>query len=147
MNEEEIKNKLTAEEYHVLREGGTEAPFSGKYYTETKDGTYHCKVCGNALFASDAKFHSDIPGLAGWPSFDQALPGAIEQKEDTSLGMYRTEIICARCKSHLGHIFPDQEAKTGQHLCINSICLDLQEKSDQSGPVDNLYPQPQSTLV
>lgn len=128
MNEEEIKQKLTPEEYKVLREGGTEAPFSGKYYEETKDGIYHCKVCGNPLFASNTKFHSNMAGLQGWPSFDQAIKGAIEQREDTSLGMYRTEIICANCKSHLGHIFPDAEAKTGDHYCINSVCLDLKEK-------------------
>jgi peptide-methionine (R)-S-oxide reductase len=128
INEEELKAKLTPEEYHVLREGGTEAPFSGKYYEENKDGMYTCKVCNNPLFASDAKFHSDMAGLAGWPSFDDAIPGATETREDTSLGMYRTEIICAKCKSHLGHIFPDSQAKTGQHFCINSVCLDLKEK-------------------
>ncbi len=128
INEEEIKAKLTPEEYKVLREGGTEAPFSGKYYEENKDGVYTCKVCNNPLFASDTKFHSDIAGLAGWPSFDNAIPGATEQREDTSMGMYRTEIVCAVCKSHLGHIFPDDKAKTGQHFCINSVCLDLKEK-------------------
>ncbi len=128
MEESEIKQKLTPEEYKVLREGETETPFSGKYYKETRDGMYHCKVCNNPLFASDSKFHSDVPGLAGWPSFDDALPCATEQREDTSMGMHRTEIICAKCKSHLGHLFPDDEAKTGSHFCINSVCLDLKEK-------------------
>lgn len=125
MNEEEIKSKLTKEEYHVLREGGTEIPFSGQYYNETKDGTYHCKVCDVPLFSSDSKYHSEMEGLRGWPSFDNALPGAIEKREDTSLGMRRIEILCANCKSHLGHIFPDQESRTGEHYCINSVCLDL----------------------
>lgn len=125
MNEEEIQQKLTEEEYRVLRKGETETPFSGKYYAETRKGTYNCKVCNNSLFSSDTKFHSDAPGLAGWPSFDDALPGSIEYKDDYELGVHRTEVICAKCKSHLGHIFDDQEAKTGKHYCINSVCLDL----------------------
>ena len=126
MNEEEIEKKLTDEEYRVLRKGGTEAPFSGKYYAETRQGTYTCKVCSHPLFSSDTKFHSDIPGLAGWPSFDDALPGSIEYKDDYELGIHRTEVVCAKCKSHLGHIFDDKEAKTGKHYCINSVCLDLE---------------------
>ncbi len=128
INEEELKQKLTPEEYKVLREGGTEAPFSGKYYEETKDGMYHCKVCNNPLFYSDSKFHSNMAGLAGWPSFDNAIPGATETRDDDSLGMSRIEVVCAKCKSHLGHLFPDSEAKTGEHFCINSVCLDLKEK-------------------
>ena len=129
MDEEELKKKLTPEQYHVLREKGTEAPFSGKYFNETKDGTYTCVVCGNPLFASDAKFHSDLPGLAGWPSFDQALPEAVKFENDTSYGMNRTEVLCAKCNSHLGHFFEDKEAKTGKHYCLNSVCLDLKEKN------------------
>jgi peptide-methionine (R)-S-oxide reductase len=125
MNEEEIKQKLTEEEYRVLRKGETEVPFSGKYYAETRKGTYNCKVCDNPLFASDTKFHSDLPGLAGWPSFDDAIAGSIEHKDDYELGIHRIEVVCAKCKSHLGHIFDDHEAKTGKHYCINSICLDL----------------------
>ncbi len=128
INEEVLKQTLTPEEYKVLREGGTEAPFSGKYYEETKDGMYHCKVCNNPLFYSESKFHSGMTGLAGWPSFDNAIPGATEQREDRSMGMNRTEVVCAQCKSHLGHLFPDSEAKTGNHFCINSVCLDLKEK-------------------
>ena len=127
--EEEWKKELTPEEYKVLREKGTEAPFSGEYYKETATGTYMCKACGNPIFSSNAKYHSDMPGLAGWPSFDEAIPGSIEFVEDTSMGMHRTEVVCARCKSHLGHIFDDTEAKTGKHYCINSVCLDL-KKSD-----------------
>ena len=125
MNHDELKTKLTDEEYAVLREGGTEAPFSGRFYHEHPEGTYTCKVCGNALFPSTAKFHSDMAGLAGWPSFDDALPGATETRVDTSLGMIRTEVICSKCKSHLGHLFDDNQSKTGKHLCINSVCLDI----------------------
>lgn len=128
MDKEELKNRLTAEEYHVTQEKGTEAPFSGKYYNETAEGTYTCKVCGTPLFSSEAKYHSDIPGLAGWPSFDQAIPGSVEYVEDTSMGMNRTEVVCAKCKSHLGHIFDDSEAKTGKHFCMNSCALDLDKK-------------------
>ncbi len=125
--DEEIKN-TDPELYRVARQSGTEAPFSGKYYSETKDGTYKCAVCGNPLFPSTAKFHSDLPGLAGWPSFDDALPGAVKFKQDTSYGMNRTEVLCSKCDSHLGHIFDDPEAKTGKHFCLNSVCLDLEEK-------------------
>ncbi|MEK7530956.1 MAG: peptide-methionine (R)-S-oxide reductase MsrB [Patescibacteria group bacterium] len=127
--EEELKAKLTPEEYHVLREGGTELPNSGAYVDTRTDGTYACKVCGNPLFPSTAKFDTNIPGLAGWPSFEDALPGAVVMKEDTTLGMHRTEITCARCGSHLGHLFDDKsETKTGKHYCVNSVCLDLEKK-------------------
>jgi len=123
--EEQWKQELTPEEYKVLRERGTEAPYSGTFYKESPNGMYACKACGNELFASSAKYHSEVPGLRGWPSFDEAIPGSIEFVEDNSMGMHRTEVVCARCKSHLGHIFDDAEAKTGKHYCINSICLDL----------------------
>ena len=128
MNKEELKKKLTPEEYAVTQEKGTEAPFKGKYYLETAKGQYRCKVCGNELFNSDAKYHSDTPGLAGWPSFDQAIPGSVEYVEDTSMGMHRIEVLCAKCKSHLGHIFDDPEASTGKHFCINSCSLDLKKE-------------------
>lgn len=127
LSEESLKQKLTQEEYDVLRKGGTEAPFSGKYYTETSEGAYNCKVCNNPLFYSDMKYHSDTVGLRGWPSFDKAIPGSIEERDDTTLGMYRREIVCAVCKSHLGHVFPDDDSKTGTHYCINSVCLDLEK--------------------
>jgi len=122
MNEEEIKKKLTPEEYKVLREKGTEAPFSGKYVHEKRQGMYACKVCGAQLFSSETKFDSGT----GWPSFDEALPGAVEYIPDTSHGMHRTEIVCANCKSHLGHVFPDGPTKTGKRYCLNSVCLDLE---------------------
>jgi peptide-methionine (R)-S-oxide reductase len=123
-NEEDIRNMLTAEEYQVLREKGTEAPFSGEYVHEKTDGTYECKVCGNPLFSSDAKFDSGT----GWPSFDQALPGAIETHQDNTHGMRRIETTCARCGSHLGHVFDDGPTQTGKRYCINSVCLDLEQK-------------------
>lgn len=124
MNEEELKKRLTPEQYAVLREKGTEMPGSGKYLYEKKDGMYKCAVCGSPLFSSDTKFDSNT----GWPSFDNAIPGAIEFKEDHELGQSRTEVICANCKSHLGHIFDDGPTKTGKRYCINSVCLDLEEK-------------------
>lgn len=123
-NEDDWQKMLTAEEYSVLREKGTEAPFSGEYVHEKADGTYACKACGNPLFDSMAKFDSGT----GWPSFDAALPGAIEQHTDTSHGMRRVETTCARCGSHLGHVFDDGPTKTGKRYCINSVCLDLEEK-------------------
>ncbi|MDE2399542.1 MAG: peptide-methionine (R)-S-oxide reductase MsrB [Patescibacteria group bacterium] len=126
--EEELKNKLDKEQYRVLREKGTEAPFSGKYLNEKRSGTYTCVVCDNPLFPSTAKFDSSISGLAGWPSFDQALPGAIKFQKDLSYNMERTEVLCAKCNSHLGHVFDDESAKTGKHYCLNSICLNLKEE-------------------
>ena len=124
MTEEEIKNKLTDEEYAVLRGKGTEAPGTGKYLHEKASGTYNCKVCGNALFASDAKFDSGT----GWPSFDQALPGATKEITDTTHGMSRTEVMCANCGSHLGHVFDDGPETTGKRYCMNSVCLDLKKE-------------------
>ncbi len=128
VNTEELKQKLTPEEYHVTQEKGTEAPFSGEYHKETAKGKYNCKVCGSELFSSDTKYHSDVPGLAGWPSFDEAIPGAVEYVEDVSMGMSRVEVVCANCKAHLGHIFDDRDAKTGKHFCINSCALNLKKE-------------------
>lgn len=123
-DDEEWKKVLTDEQYSILREGGTEFPFTGKYVHEKADGTYECAACGNPLFDSSAKFDSGT----GWPSFEEALPGAIETHVDTSHGMSRTEITCARCGSHLGHVFEDGPTATGKRYCINSVCLDLEEK-------------------
>ncbi len=123
-SDEGWKKNLTPEQYRVLREKGTEPPFSGKYVYEKTDGLYHCAACGNPLFASDAKFDSGT----GWPSFDQALPGAVEEIRDDSYGMNRVEIVCSRCRSHLGHVFDDGPTKTGKRYCLNSVCLDLEEK-------------------
>src|SRR5690349_10271472 len=100
-DEEEFKKKLTPEQYRVLREKGTEAAFSGELLSEKRKGMFQCAACGNQLFSSDTKFDSGT----GWPSFDQALPGAVKTIEDSSYGMHRTEVICSRCGSHLGHVF------------------------------------------
>ncbi len=115
------KEKLTPEQYAVLREKGTEAPFTGEYVHADATGTYACVACGNPLFSSDTKFDSGT----GWPSFDDALLGAVETHVDESLGMARTEIMCSKCGSHLGHIFDDGPTSTGKRYCINSVCLDL----------------------
>lgn len=129
MKESDFKNKLTPEQYKILREKGTEKPFSGKYWNSKEEGMYNCAACGNKLFSSDTKFETvDTPGLEGWPSFENALPGSIELKEDLSHGMKRTEVICSKCKSHLGHIFDDPKTKSGKHFCINSACLLLKKE-------------------
>ena len=122
--EEEFKKMLTPEQYEVLREKGTEAPFSGELLNEKREGMFKCAACGNTLFASDTKFDSGT----GWPSFDQAIPGAVEYVNDNSHGMGRTEVVCARCKSHLGHVFEDGPTKSGKRYCINSVCLGFDEK-------------------
>jgi peptide-methionine (R)-S-oxide reductase len=123
-NEEQIKEMLTPEEYAILREKGTEAPFSSEFVHEKADGTYGCKVCGNPLFDSSAKFDSGT----GWPSFDKPIEGSVITHNDSSHGMNRTEITCAKCGSHLGHVFDDGPTETGQRYCINGLCLDLEEK-------------------
>lgn len=123
INEEELKSKLTEEEYSVLRQKGTEAPFSGKLLHDDRDGMYKCKVCGQNLFSSDAKFDSGT----GWPSFDTALPGAVKEIVDEAHGMIRTEVVCSQCGSHLGHVFNDGPTNTGMRYCLNSVCLDLEE--------------------
>lgn len=122
--EEEWQAGLTPEQYSVMRQQGTESPFSGKYVHEKGKGIYVCAACGQALFSSDAKFDSGT----GWPSFVQALPGSVEHKEDASHGMRRTEIVCAKCGAHLGHVFDDGPTTTGKRYCVNSVCLDFEKK-------------------
>lgn len=123
MDIEKRKQELTKEEKHVLFEGGTEAPFSGELLHEKRSGMFTCKVCSTPLFASDTKFDSG----SGWPSFDQALPGAVEYIEDSSHGMTRSEVRCATCHAHLGHVFPDGPTETGKRYCMNSVCMEFKE--------------------
>jgi len=121
------KAKLTPEQYYVLREKGTDRAFTGKYYLHHEKGVYSCAGCGQELFSSDMKFDSDC----GWPSFDKELAGGrIKQIEDNSYGMHRIEIVCAKCGSHLGHLFDDGPTLTGMRYCINSTSIDFtkQEK-------------------
>lgn len=127
--ESEWKAQLSPEAYKVLRENGTEFPYSGKYDTHFEKGSYLCAACKTPLFKSQHKYNSGC----GWPAFDTAIPGAILYLEDQSHGMRRVETRCAQCNSHLGHIFEDgPKETTGERYCINSVCLEfVAEKTDQ----------------
>ena len=117
---------LNPEEFHILREAGTERAWSGEYNKHYSDGIYNCRGCGQQLFSSDTKFDSG----SGWPSFDQALKDAVIEKEDSSYGMTRVEVQCSRCKSHLGHVFPDGPRNTtGQRYCMNSLSLKFEDQA------------------
>jgi peptide-methionine (R)-S-oxide reductase len=123
------REELTPEQYAVLRQHGTERPFTGEYVHTKTDGTYHCAACGQALFASDTKFESG----SGWPSFwDVIDKGNVDLRVDTSYGMIRTEVLCSRCGGHLGHMFEDgPRDQTGLRYCINSAALKLVPKDQE----------------
>lgn len=127
LTEAQWREKLGVDRYRVLREGGTERAFTGAYWDTKTKGLYRCAGCGEALFSSNSKYDSG----SGWPSFTEAVAdGAVDTKTDTSHGMVRTEITCAKCGGHLGHVFPDGPGETGLRYCVNSLSLKLEEQGD-----------------
>lgn len=130
IHDSETQKRLTPEQLAVLRDRGTEAPYSGEFLNHTDDGVYTCVSCGTELFQSEQKYESSQLSLQGWPSFAEATQqGSIKLVPDDSHGMHRTEVICATCGGHLGHLFDDESSPTGKHYCINSVCLGFSPKA------------------
>lgn len=127
LTDEEWRSRLSPDQYEVLRRSATEPAWSGKYLHVDEDGVFRCAGCGTALFSTDAKFDSG----SGWPSFDRAMQaGTVEERPDNSHGATRTEIVCAKCGGHLGHVFPDGPTDTGLRYCVNSLAIEFEPATE-----------------